>query len=240
MTVAYESVLFDLFGTLVPPFNRTTHHSAIAACALRLEVDFEECHNLWVSTFAGRIRGHFASVAENFAYIARSVGAERPASQCEAAAEQYMEFTRASLQPSEGVVGTLGELVGQGVRLGLVTNCAPDVAETWPSAELSSFFSAAAFSCSVGASKPDPAIYKSAINALGIDPSEALYVGDGSDTELSGAEACGLTAILVRADLSDTYDQARQDVDGWNGMSIEMIGEVPGLIAGGPPWPPVQ
>lgn len=42
-----------------------------------------------------------------------------------------------------------------------------------------------AFSCEVGAVKPEAAIYDAALNDLGLAPGETLCVGDSSDAELS-------------------------------------------------------
>jgi FMN phosphatase YigB (HAD superfamily) len=52
----------------------------------------------------------------------------------------------------------------------------------------------------------DPEIYLRAVYRLGVRPEEALYVGDGGDHELAGAEAAGIRAARAAwlAPLSDT------------------------------------
>ena len=42
--------------------------------------------------------------------------------------------------------------------------------------------------------KPDPQIYRTTIEQLGVNPAETLYIGDGGDDELAGAERAGLRA----------------------------------------------
>jgi hypothetical protein len=42
-----------------------------------------------------------------------------------------------------------------------------------------------------GAEKPDPAIFRAALDALGVDPGEALYVGDLYEVDVLGARAAG-------------------------------------------------
>jgi putative hydrolase of the HAD superfamily len=54
------------------------------------------------------------------------------------------------------------------------------------------------FSFAVGVVKPDPRIYLNAIEQLGVKPEDALYIGDGGDDELAGAQRAGLRA--ARAD----------------------------------------
>jgi FMN phosphatase YigB (HAD superfamily) len=48
------------------------------------------------------------------------------------------------------------------------------------------------FSYAAGCVKPEPRIYLDAINQLGVSPADALYIGDGGDDELAGAERAGL------------------------------------------------
>ena len=46
-----------------------------------------------------------------------------------------------------------------------------------------------------GLAKPDPEIYWKAIRELGIEPATTVYVGDGGNDELAGAERAGLRAF---------------------------------------------
>jgi HAD superfamily hydrolase (TIGR01458 family) len=46
--------------------------------------------------------------------------------------------------------------------------------------------------------KPDAAFYETAVAALGLDTDEVLMVGDDVRTDVEGAQAAGLTGILVR------------------------------------------
>jgi len=48
------------------------------------------------------------------------------------------------------------------------------------------------FSCAEHVAKPDPEIYLRALGRLGAKPAEAVYIGDGADDELVGAERAGL------------------------------------------------
>ncbi len=49
----------------------------------------------------------------------------------------------------------------------------------------------------VGAAKPDPAIFASAVGALGVTPAQAVFVGDDAQRDLAGARAAGLLAVDV-------------------------------------------
>jgi len=49
----------------------------------------------------------------------------------------------------------------------------------------------------VGLRKPDPAIFRLALERLGLDPREAVYVGDSYGHDALPALALGLGAVLV-------------------------------------------
>jgi putative hydrolase of the HAD superfamily len=78
--------------------------------------------------------------------------------------------------------------------------------------------------------KPQAEIYRAALDALGLLPTETLYVGDGSDEELSGAARCGMQPVLISIDRTNTYDAQRTDVDAWTGPVIRALSELPGLL----------
>lgn len=226
----YDGVLFDLFGTLVPPFRRREHEAAIRRCAGHLGIDPEECHRGWTGSYRPRIGGRIASVEENFALILRHLG--RPADDrlLAGAAEIYQAHSIEGLAPLDGALELLDTLRARGLRIGLVSNCAPDIPEIWERTSLAPRFDHCAFSCRIGIVKPLPGIYRAALDALDLAPERTLYIGDGSDDELSGAARCGMDPVLVAADLSNTYDARRNDVEEWRGRRIGKIIEAIPLI----------
>jgi len=46
-------------------------------------------------------------------------------------------------------------------------------------------------------SKPDPTIFRLALDALGVDPHDAIHVGDTPAADVVGAWAAGVTPVLV-------------------------------------------
>ncbi len=61
---------------------------------------------------------------------------------------------------------------------------------------LKDFFTGFAFSDEVNHAKPHPAIFESAAEQLGVEPSEMLHIGDREDKDVRGAKALGMKAIL--------------------------------------------
>ena len=48
--------------------------------------------------------------------------------------------------------------------------------------------------------KPNPEIFRQAIEHLGVSPAEALMIGDNAEVDLVGARAAGMPCVLVSAD----------------------------------------
>ncbi len=73
---------------------------------------------------------------------------------------------------------------------------------------LDRFFSAFVFSDEVGCSKPDPRMFHLAAERLGVDLGAMVHIGDREDTDIKGAHAVGMKAVLFtavrRADESTT------------------------------------
>jgi putative hydrolase of the HAD superfamily len=62
---------------------------------------------------------------------------------------------------------------------------------------------AVVLSSAVGKRKPHPAIFERALDEVGVEPNEAVFVGDRLDTDVLGASRAGMTtvqALWFRAD----------------------------------------
>ena len=70
----------------------------------------------------------------------------------------------------------------------------------------------AAFSDEVGVYKPDPAIFRVALDGLGIDdPTTAAHVGDLMRTDVAGARAMGMSTVRFRGVVDDPEDGTEAD-----------------------------
>lgn len=79
-----------------------------------------------------------------------------------------------------------------GMKIGLISNCAPEEISAWKASALASYFDDVVFSYAVKLAKPDPAIYQLACSRLQVSPDESVFVGDGGSNELQGAAAVGM------------------------------------------------
>jgi putative hydrolase of the HAD superfamily len=64
-------------------------------------------------------------------------------------------------------------------------------------------------SAELGAAKPDPAIFRAALERLGATAGEAMHVGDSMEHDVAGARAAGLDAVLVARDGAEAPDGVR-------------------------------
>jgi FMN phosphatase YigB (HAD superfamily) len=63
--------------------------------------------------------------------------------------------------------------------------------------------------------------------ALEVEPQEALFVGDGANDELAGAERVGMRAVLIHR---PREDPAWPEVRHWQGPRITSIPALPALL----------
>lgn len=82
----------------------------------------------------------------------------------------------------------------QGLRMGVISDTSPSLPLTLEAAGIGGYFQCAICSDLVGVMKPDPKIYQTALDALGVTAEESVYVDD-YDVEADGARAMGFTAF---------------------------------------------
>jgi putative hydrolase of the HAD superfamily len=132
------------------------------------------------------------------------------------------EWTKRSLQPRPDALETLAELRRRGHLLGLISVCSQDVPHVWDETPFAGALDEVVFSCDVGVSKPDPRIYEIACERLGVAPAGCVFVGDGANDELPGAERAGMTALQLRA----PGEPLTAEGENWTGASIEHLSQV--------------
>jgi putative hydrolase of the HAD superfamily len=93
---------------------------------------------------------------------------------------------------------TLAALRAAGFKLGLITNgpfaCSPQAGVPVASGDVRHVL----ISDAEGVSKPDPEIFRRALERLGVDAAHACYVGNHPEVDVAGARAAGLRAVWRR------------------------------------------
>jgi putative hydrolase of the HAD superfamily len=95
------------------------------------------------------------------------------------------------------VEATLRTAQARGLHLGVISNWDERLRPLLGALGLAGYFKTMAISCEVGAEKPAPEIFLAALRAAGLTASETVHIGDSYDHDVRGAEAVGMTAILV-------------------------------------------
>lgn len=116
------------------------------------------------------------------------------------------EFADAALwyREAPGCRDGLAELASTGVRLGIVSNADGMIGERLREREILQVGPGlgVAVECvidsgAVGVMKPDPRIFRLALDAMGVDAADAWYVGDTPGIDVVGARRAALRPFLV-------------------------------------------
>ncbi|PCG85024.1 hypothetical protein CIB93_16030 [Streptomyces sp. WZ.A104] len=189
------AVILDLFGTLVAAPSAVERSVAVTRFAGAMRVSPAVAESALSGSWRARHDGKLRSTTEVAAHLVARCDA--PASHINKVEQLLAELARDRLQADASLLRALKELRHGGVRLAVLSDASPDIEEAWSHSDLAPHFDAAVFSCGVGAVKPAPQLFGSALEALGVGPKQALYCGDGGGDELAGAERAGMRAVRV-------------------------------------------
>jgi len=95
------------------------------------------------------------------------------------------------------VLPALDGLQERGLRIGAVSNWVWQLPELLHSLELVSHFDFIAASARVGFEKPNPEIFRYALEQAGAAPDEVIHVGDHLDADVQGAQGVGIAPVLI-------------------------------------------
>jgi putative hydrolase of the HAD superfamily len=213
--VRYRAVIFDLWATLVPWDQKaaTRFYDEMAAA---VGIEEERFREAWVDQRKDR---EIRPIADHLRDLFGELGAEADLDEVLA---MRRAWTKRSLRPRPDALETLAELRRRGHKLGLISVCSQDVPHVWDETPLAGALDELVFSCDVGVSKPDPRIYQIACERLAVAPPDCLFVGDGANDELPGAEQAGMTAVQLRA----PGEPLTPEGETWTGASIEHLSQV--------------
>lgn len=143
--------------------------------------DEEETSSVWVGMYT--LLCDRLGIGNQAAEIARRV---------------YDEFGRPERwRPYPDVVSTVTALRSKGVATGIVSNWDTRLSSLVRGLGLSHLFDVVVSSAEVGLRKPDPRIFLLACERLGVRPDQAAHVGDHHYADVLGAQAVGMTPVLI-------------------------------------------
>ncbi|MFE6025627.1 HAD family hydrolase [Streptomyces niveus] len=175
-----EAVIFDLFGTLVVAPNDAERDSAVREFAATMEVDTAIVNSVLSSSWRARHDGQLQSVGEVAAYLVSRCGAAGARAKDVETTLRRLAFAR--LRADRSVYVALDTLRRSGIRLALLSDASPDIAECWGRTPLASYFPTTVFSCEECAIKPDPRLFTRVLEQLGVPTHNSVYCGTGAAT----------------------------------------------------------
>jgi putative hydrolase of the HAD superfamily len=190
---ATEAVFLDALGTLVelePPWVhlRGSVPAEISderlVRAVQVEMAYYKQH-----AHEGRDEQSLADLRRRCAEIlSRELGVE-------VSAETLVAAVR--VRPYGDAEDALAALGERGVRRIVVSNWDVSLGGVLERCGLSSRLDGWVSSAGAGATKPDPAIFRSALELAQCEPEAALHVGDTPEDDQAGARAAGIRALLI-------------------------------------------
>jgi putative hydrolase of the HAD superfamily len=131
-----------------------------------------------------------------YSLLCRRLGIEDEAEQL--ARTVYAEFGKPERWAAfDDVVPVLGRLRAAGVKVGIVSNWDGRLNHLLDGLGLAELVDTVVCSASVGLHKPDPRIFALACERLGVEPAACAHVGDHFYSDVLGARAAGLHAVMI-------------------------------------------
>ena len=206
--MAIRGVLFDWGGTIVRDDSLLVGAPAAAVASFarnRLEVEVSDAD--FERAFTAVLPEYRPGDTENAPHITRLLGAAFTwlglavgAGDVEACARIFFRESTHGVSVYDDARALLASLKVRGYRTGIVTNAIfpaslfePKVNELGLAGYIDSFVASA----DVGLAKPNPSPFLKALSAIGLEPHEALFVGDMAATDIAGARAAGMRAVLL-------------------------------------------
>src|SRR5690242_2238359 len=207
-----SAVLLDALGTLVeletpwPHLERELAARGVvvdleaARAAMLAEMAYYRAHHDEARDWAGLkdLRRRCAAVVQD------SLGTSLPLADVEDALLAAVRFRAYPEVPT-----ALERLRAGGARLAVVSNWDVSLHDVLERTGLRALLDAVVISAELGVAKPDPAIFRAALDRLGAAAADAMHVGDSLDADVAGARAAGLEAVLVARNGAQPPDGVR-------------------------------
>jgi putative hydrolase of the HAD superfamily len=224
----FNAVIFDLGGTLTYGAAWSEYVDAAREIASVIAAPADDFVRIWFEQAVGLGTGLFPRYQDFIKHICRQLRLTIPDNLLDRAASISLSMAEKHIiVPRDGAIEVLSYLKANGYKVGLISDCGPDVPALWDETPFAPLIDAAVFSCVAGMNKGDPRIFQIAIEKLAVKPENCIYVADGMRNELTNAKKLGMTAVqlLVPGEIDDS--PIRED---WHGPVITTLSEVLNFI----------
>ena len=187
-----KAVIFDMFETLITHFKSPLYFGKQIAEDMDIpEAKFRE---IWDPTDYARTVGKM-TLEEVFEQILHASDKYSP----ELVERLARKRTDAKIECfnhlHKEILPMFEALKKKGYQIGLLSNCYFEEAAVIKNSVLWKYFDVTCLSCEQGMAKPEEEFFLRCADALGVEPSECLYVGDGGSYELETAQKLGMKPV---------------------------------------------
>jgi putative hydrolase of the HAD superfamily len=205
-----KAVFFDLYETLITEWKNEKKKTVYSTKALGLNSKIFKQE--WDSRREMRMDGTFPDHQSVLRDILSAHGRKVDPEVIERVHQERVRCKTVPFQEMHPeVIELLKLLKTLNIKLGLISNCAPEEVMSWNSCELPNYFDTVIFSYKVRYAKPSPQIYQIACERLGVNPHESIFVGDGGSKELYGARDAGMQAFQAAWFLPSNISEKNKD-----------------------------
>lgn len=205
--MSYRAVLFDAGGTLVEPDPSFVERFAIICRSLGAPVTPTQVETverrLWSEVLKPRSRVPYSSSPEASRafwiwFYGEFLSALGLGGRDDIVEELYRVFSSPqTYRLFPDVRPCLEFLQKKGMVMGIVSNWERWLPDLLEQVGIAGYFSTIIVSGEVGVEKPDPRIFRLALEQLAISPEQVLYVGDILEADILPALEVGMTPILI-------------------------------------------
>ena len=201
-----RAVIFDLFHTLTSLESTWGDNRPMTSAVLGISKDawnqqLFECSR---DRLIGKKTDALAIVRDMARAIDPSISDEVIRNATE---NRIARFAAALVQIPPSTRHVLQSLRQSGKRIGLISNADVMEVAAWAKSPIADQFDSTIFSCHAGYAKPDPEIYRLSLSELGVQASDAIFVGDGGCNELEGAQALGITTVMITGIIRELWPE---------------------------------
>jgi len=136
------------------------------------------------------------SLSQAYALIMRAGGTEPEPGLVVSVADKSRELLLASARLYDDVLPFLRMPRSRGVKTAIVSNCDENTRDLLVELGVAALADALVLSCEVGAAKPAEAIFRRALDQLGVAGGAAIFVDDNADF-CAGAAELGVSAVQI-------------------------------------------
>ena len=205
-----DAVLFDLYDTFVwSRWGELSDHVAD-----RLGIDRAALHVAYDVTRPSRSTGAYGDAEGDMAAVVTAAGVDPVPSLI----EELTAYERAFLADGgitlyEDSLEVAAELRARGTKTALLSNCSHSTIPVVEHLGLADVLDVLVLSVTAGVAKPDAGIYRAALDGLGAEPGDAIFVDDQA-RYCDGAAALGIGTRLILRPSSNPVEGVAADTNG--------------------------